>query len=195
VAFSVGVIVLGAKIAKVDGAVNRAEIDAFKKVFRIPPREITNVARIFDQAKSDARGFEPYARQLGTMFRAEPALLEDLLASLFYVARADGEIRPSELAFLREVADLFGLEGRAFDRTQATFMRRGEAVDPYKILGASRSATDEEVKRTYRRLIREHHPDALIAKGLPKSFIEVANRKMAAINSAYDQIARERGLK
>lgn len=195
VAFSVGVIVLGAKIAKVDGAVNRAEIDAFKEVFRVPPAEVKNVARIFDQAKGDAHGFEPYAKQLGTMFRSEPALLEDLMASLFYIARADGDIRPSELAFLREVADLFGLEGRAFDRVRAMFMRGGEGSDPYKILGASRTASDEEVKRIYRRLIREHHPDALFSQGMPKAFLEVANQKMAAINSAYDQIARERGLK
>jgi DnaJ like chaperone protein len=72
---------------------------------------------------------------------------------------------------------------------------KGDGVDPYGVLGLSQSVSDDEVKRTYRKLIREHHPDALIARGVPKSFIEMATQKMAAINAAYDQIERERGLK
>jgi DnaJ like chaperone protein len=193
-AFSVAVVVLGAKLAKVDGAVNRAEINAFKDVFRVPRHDAEIVGRIFDAAKRDATGFEPYAQQVGILFRREQAMLEDLLASLFFVARADGEINPAEIAFLRRVGDLFGLDAQAFDRVRAIFVRP-EAADPYGVLGLNRRASDEEVKKTYRRLIREHHPDTLIAKGLPKNFIEVANQKMAAINAAYDQIERERGLR
>jgi DnaJ like chaperone protein len=193
-AFSVAVIVLGAKVAKVDGAVNRSEINAFKEVFRVPADEVKNVGRIFDQAKQDARGFEPYARQVAQLFRHEPAILEDLLASLFYIARSDGDIKPAELTFLKQVADFFSLSGVSFERLRAMFMR-ADAPDPYGVLGVSRGAPDDEVKRIYRRLIRENHPDALIAQGMPKSFVEVANRKMAAINAAYDQIGRERGMK
>jgi DnaJ like chaperone protein len=192
--FSVAVVVLGAKVAKADGVVNRAEINAFKEVFRVPPHDVGKVARIFDQAKQDAGGFEPYAQQVATLFRHEPAVLEDLLASLFYIARADGEIKRTELAFLKRVADIFSLSNVAFDRVRSIFMK-GDAVDPYGVLGVSHNVSNEEVKRTYRKLIREHHPDAMIARGVPKSFIEIANQKMAAINAAYDQIERERGLK
>jgi DnaJ like chaperone protein len=193
-AFSVAVVVLGAKLAKVDGSVNRTEINAFKDVFRVPRQDAGNVGRIFDAAKQDAGGFEPYAQQVGILFRGEPAVLEDLLASLFFIARADADIKPAEIAFLRRVGDLFGLDAGAFERVRAMFVRP-EAADPYGVLGLSRRASDEEVKTTYRRLIREHHPDTLIAKGLPKNFIEVANQKMAAINAAYDQIERERRLR
>jgi DnaJ like chaperone protein len=193
-ALSVAVVVLGAKVAKVDGPINRAEINAFKDVFRVPRQDEGNVGRIFDAAKQDAGGFEPYARQVGILLRGEPVMLEDLLASLFFIARADGDIKPAEIAFLRRVGDLFGLEAGAFERVRAVFVRP-EAADPYRVLGLSRHASDEEVKTTYRRLIREHHPDTLIAKGLPKNFVEVANQKMAAINAAYDQISRERRLR
>lgn len=192
-AFSVGVIVLGAKMAKVDGAVSRSEINAFKEVFRVPPQEIKNVARIFDAAKQDASGFEPYAEQIARLFRTEPAVLEDLLASLFHIGRADGDLRPAELAFLRRVSEIFRLDQSAFDRLRALFS--GDSADPYGVLGLCPSASDDEIKRAYRRLIREHHPDTLMAKGLPKEFIEVANRKMAGINAAYDHIGRERGIK
>src|SRR5512143_2050430 len=99
-AFSVAVVVLGAKVAKVDGPVNRAEIDAFKQVFRVPRQDAGNIGRIFDAAKQDAGGFEPYARQIGILLRGEPAMLEDLLASLFFIARADGDIKPAEITFL-----------------------------------------------------------------------------------------------
>lgn len=194
-AFTIAVIVLGAKVAKVDGSVNRAEIDAFKEVFRVPPREARKVGRVYNSARQNASDFEPYAQQMAILFRSEPAVLEDLLASLFYIARADGDIKPSEMTFLRRVGDLFGLDALAFERVRSMFMSSGVPADPYGVLGLSRAASDAELKNTYRRLIREHHPDALSAKGVPKSFMEVANQKMAAINAAYDQIQRERGLR
>ncbi|TVR80214.1 MAG: molecular chaperone DjiA [Rhodospirillales bacterium] len=191
VAFTVAVIALGAKMAKVDGTVTRAEIDAFKQVFHVPPGEMRNVARIFDMAKRDAGGFEPYARQVAALFRDEPTLLEELLAGLFHIAQADGPVKPAELAYLRQVADIFGLDHRGFERVHAMFAGRGEP-DAYDVLGVDRSAGSDEIKATYRRLIRENHPDTLVAKGMPQEFIDVANQRMAAINAAYDRIRKER---
>ena len=83
----------------------------------------------------------------------------------------------------------------AFERVRQMFMQAGARPIPTACSGLSRAASDDEVKKAYRRLIREHHPDTLIAKGCRKNFIEMANQKMAAINAAYDQIDRERRLK
>lgn len=193
-AFSIAVIVLGAKVAKVDGAVNRREIDAFKEVFRIPPGEQKNVARIFDAAKQEAEGFEPYARQLGQLLRSERPMLEDLLSGLFHIARADGSIKSVELTFLRRTSDLFGLETSTFERVRQMFMQP-QHVSPYTVLGLDHTASNDEVKQAYRRLIREHHPDVVSARGAASHFVETANQKMATINAAYDQIGRERGMK
>ncbi len=193
-AFSVAVIVLGAKMAKVDGAVSRAEVDAFKQVFRVPPAEVRNVARIFDAAKGDSRGFEPYARQVALLFRREAAVLEELLGGLFHIARADGPVSPAELAFLRRVADIFGFDANRFARVRDRFLPTAAAHDPYLVLGIARNASDDAVKKAYRRLIREHHPDTLVARGLPREMLAQANEKMAAINAAYDEIAKQRGL-
>jgi DnaJ like chaperone protein len=193
-AFSVAVIVLGAKMAKADGAVTRAEVNAFKEVFRIRPEDVKTVGRVFDAAKEDAAGFEPYAEQVAELFRHEPTVLEELLAGLFHVARADGGVSREELGFLKQVARIFGLSDQAFHRVRAAF--DGErGTDPYEVLGVDRGASDAEVKQTYRKLIRENHPDTLIAKGMPQEFIDVANGRMAAINAAYDQIEKERGLR
>ncbi len=194
VAFTVAVIVLGAKMAKVDGAVSRAEIKAFREVFHIPPEEVKNVGRIFDMAKKDAAGFEPYAKQVAWMFRQEPAVLEELLAGLFHIARADGDIHPAELDYLRKVGEIFGLGTRGFERVRATFMGPDKS-DPYEVLGVRRKDSNEDIKKAYRKLIRENHPDTLVAQGMPEEFVKVANERMAAINAAYDEVEKQRGIK
>jgi len=79
IAFTIGVIVLRAKMAKADGVVTRDEIDAFKQVFRVPANEAANVSKVFNQARQDSAGFEPYAKQLAGMFADNPAVLEELL--------------------------------------------------------------------------------------------------------------------
>ena len=192
VAFTIAVIVLSAKMAKANGHVTRDEVDAFKRVFHIPPDELKEVGLLFDEARQDARGFEPYAEQIAHMFGDEPALLEELLGSLFHIAMADGHLHPGELDFLRRVAAIFGFDARVFDRVRAS-LGEAEDADPYAVLGLVRGASDAEVKSAYRKLSRETHPDALIAQGMPKEFIDLANAKMAAINAAHDRIRSERG--
>lgn len=194
IAFTTAVIVLGAKMAKADGVVTRDEVDAFKQVFRIPPEDVKAVGRLFDQAKKDARGYEPYARQMARLFRDDPAVLEQLLDALFHIAKADDQYHPAEQAFLEHVAELFGFDKTTFRRIQAKHTI-APANDPYAILGVQPDASDEEVKRAYRKLVREHHPDTLVAQGLPKEFIDQANEELAKINIAYDTIEKERGLK
>ncbi len=193
VAFTVAVIVLGAKMAKADGVVTRDEVKAFKTAFRIPPEEMPKVAQIFDRAKQESAGFEPYARQLKEIFADQPAVLEELLGALFQIARADGVYHDKEREFLQRVAGIFGFDDATFQRIEANLMGT-EATDPYAVLGLPRGASQEEVKATYRRLIREHHPDRLIAEGMPQEFIDVANEKLATINAAYEKIRKERAV-
>lgn len=193
VAFTIAVIVLGAKMAKADGVVTRAEVDAFKSAFRIPPEEVGKVSQIFDRAKQDSAGYEPYARQLKEIFADQPAVLEEMLGALFQIARADGEYHPKERAYLQRVAGIFGFGESDFERLEAGFMDT-EPSDPYAILGVARDASNDQIKAAYRRLIREHHPDRLVAQGMPQEFIDVANQKLAAINAAYDRVSKERGI-
>ena len=185
-------IVLGAKMAKADGIVTREEITAFKQVFHIPEEEMSNVGRLFDQARKDAGGFEPYAKQLARMFQDNPAVLEELLDGLFHIARADGKVHEAELNYLRQVADIFGMDSSQWDRVRASNTGSPEE-DPYNILGVPASASLEEIKAAHRRLVRENHPDKLVAAGMPEEFVTLANEKLAKINAAYDAIKRERG--
>jgi DnaJ like chaperone protein len=193
-AFTIGVIVLGAKMAKADGRVTRDEVAAFKRVFDIPAHEFKQVGEMFDRARKEVGGFEPYARQIAEMFRGQPAVLEELLGALFHIAGADRVYHPQEKDYLRRVAGIFGFNEGAFRRIEAEFMG-ADASDPYSVLGVSPAASDADIKSAYRKLIRENHPDKLMAEGLPEEFVKLANEKMAAINAAYDRIEKERGLK
>ena len=116
VAFTVALIVLGAKMAKADGTVTREEVNAFKQMFRIPPDEMKAVGKLFDEAKREARGSEPYATQVAQMFARQPAVLEELLGALFHIAKADGTVHPAELEFLGKVAQIFGFSPHGFER-------------------------------------------------------------------------------
>ena len=193
VAFTAGVIVLAAKMAKADGVVREEEIEAFHQTFNpILRNEIkeAEVARIFNIAKKDSEGFEPYARQLAQMFRGNPAVLEELLNCLFLIAKADNVYHLKENEYLESVAEIFGLSEEAFRRIRAA--HGVDKPDPYTILGVSRNISDEELKNKYRELVMAHHPDTLIAQGVPQEFIDTANENLAVINDAYDRIERER---
>lgn len=193
IAFTVGVIVLGAKMAKADGVVHRVEIDAFRQVFRVPPDELRNVGRLFDIAKRDSAGYEPYAKQLAKMFQDRKTVLEDLLGGLFHIASADHVLHGAEIGYLRSVAGLFGFTDEEFEQLRRIHGGANAGAgtvedDPYATLGVSRDATMDEIKTVYRRLVRENHPDRVMAQGLPQEFVDIAQEKMAAINAAYDRI-------
>ncbi len=193
IAFTTAIVVLSAKMAKADGVVTRDEIAVFKTLFKIPEDEVAAVGALFNSAKRDASGFEPYAEQIAQMFVGSPNMLEEILSILFAIALADGTVHPAELNYLGKVASLFGFTPAEFERIRAAHMGP-ESEDPYVVLGVSKSDGDDAIKSAYRKLIRENHPDVLIAKGMPEDFIDMANQKMARINAAYDEIAKARGL-
>lgn len=190
--FTMAIVALAAKLSKADGVSMRIEAEAFERMYRVPDEELSNVKHLFDLAKQDVAGFESYALQIADMLRDEPSLKREVLEGLFYIASADGIIHEAEEAYLRRVAELFGIGADDFRRTRALFVRDEE--DPYVLLGLPHDAAPDDIKAHYRKLVREHHPDTAIANGVPKEFVEQATRKLAAINAAYEIIARERGL-
>lgn len=193
VAFSIGIIALSAKMAKADGVVTRDEIDAFRQIFKVPPEEAKNVGRLFDMAKKSVAGYEAYAGQLAGLFNGRLEVLEDVVDGLFHIAKADGVLHPAELSYLESVATIFGFSSDDFIRIKTRHMDLDER-DPYVTLGVSREDTSSYIKLKYRKLVTENHPDKLMARGVPEEAIVIANDKLAAINSAYDVIAKERGL-
>ena len=186
VAFTIGMIGLGAKMAKADGVVTEDEIKAFKQVFHIPDGELATVARVFNLAKQDVAGYETYAKQIAKLFAARAELLEDVLDGLFHIAKADNAFHPGEHGFLRRVAEIFGFSEADFARIRARHVDVPD--DPFLILGLAPGASSDEVRKRYRDLVREHHPDRHIAAGVPEEMVELATQRLQKINEAYDRI-------
>jgi DnaJ like chaperone protein len=193
VAFTIAVIALGAKMAKADGVVTRDEVAAFREVFQVPPGEEEHVRMVFDLARKSTAGFDSYARQVGRLFAGNRVLLEDLLGGLFHIALADGRVCAAEDQYLREVAQHFGFGAAEYARIRAGYLgsnaKHGE--DPHAVLGIGRNASADEIRVAYRRLVRENHPDLLIAQGLPPECVALATARVARINAAHDQLVKQ----
>lgn len=191
VAFTVAMIALSAKMARADGIVSSAEVDTFHRLFAVQAGEEQHVRRLFNLAKGDIAGFESYAGRVARFYGDDRQGLEDVLDGLFVIATADGAVHQDELAYLERVGALFGIEGTGFDRVAARHVVPEEG-DPYVILGVDRTMGLDDIRRRYRALAAESHPDKLIARGVPEEFIAIATDRLAAINGAWERIERER---
>ncbi len=195
--FAVAVVILSAKTAKCDGPVTRLEIDAFKRAFRIPQQAVRDIGQLFDRARESPEDPILYATRLGEAFADSPGVLEDVLTALFAIAIADGPINKKERDFLAGVGRALGLGRAAWDRASGASPRQmtsGSEDDPYSVLGLQRTATPDELRTTWKNLMRENHPDTLASRGLGPELIGKASDKVARINAAWDRIKRERGL-
>ena len=193
VAFTVGVIALGAKMARADGVVTRDEIFAFKEAFKVSDAEMKHAARVFNLAKRDVAGYETYAEELVIVFKGNRKLLEDVLDGLFHIAKADEALHPEEEQFLGQVAKRFGFTDTEFGHVKARHVIAAKR-NPYDVLGVKPSISDEELKSRYRRLLADNHPNKLIARGVPEEFVTIATEKIVTFNEAYGAIAKQRGI-
>ena len=191
--FALSIIILSAKIAKADGHVTKDEIYAFKEKFKIPENEISKVGRIFNEAKKNKDGYEQVAAQIGMLFSDNKVLLEELLNNLFYIAESDGVTSTYEIEILESISNNFGLSKNDFQRIFHSRLKNKDS-DPYKVLGVNRVDDEIIIRKKWIQLNKEHHPDNLIAKGLPKEFIDQANDELSSINLAYDKIKEQRGI-
>ena len=184
VAFTVIVIALSAKMARADGRVTASEIAAFRGKVDIAPEDVRRVGQFWDLARQTPDGFEAYAKQAVELFSERSALLEQLMDLLFTIARADGVIGSEEWDYLSEVAQIFGYDEKGFERLSHLYS--GSRPAPHLVLGIPADADLQTIRTAWKQMARTHHPDQLIAAGMPEEFIEAATQRLAAINAAYE---------
>ncbi|GHA54386.1 molecular chaperone DjlA [Amylibacter ulvae] len=187
IAFTIAVIGLGAKMAKADGLVTKDEVTAFRQVFHIAKRDEAQAAKVFNLARTDVAGYEVYASTIYKMFRNDSAVLENLVEGLFHIAMADGQYHPAEDDFVHTVARKFGIDERSFRGLRTRFVPDAEP-DAYDVLGVDVGTPIDEVRAKWRKIIRETHPDQLMAQGLPEEAISMATKRMIAANRAWEEI-------
>jgi len=125
------------------------------------------------------------------MFDGVDGVLCDLMEGLFYIAVADGTYHPNEDIFLERVAQIFGLPDRDFRALRSRFVPDA-LPDPYSVLNLPSDATVSEARKAWQKLVRDTHPDKMFARGLPKEAIKLAEKRLIAINRAWEQISESR---
>ena len=187
--FAIALIILTAKLAKADGQVSKEELIAVKNKLKIPDHEIGQVGKIFNKAKEDSLGYEPYAQQIAQIYRNNPAVLDEVINILFYIAESDGKVSDSEITMIRNIAGIFGISQNQFESIRES-RKDSDKLNPYIVLGCSSNDDFTTIRKKYLKLSKEHHPDVLINKGVPPEVIEESKKKMRSINSAFDQIEK-----
>jgi len=191
VAFTIAVIALSAKMAKADGQVTRNEVAAFREIFSLAPEDEKAAARVFNLARQDVAGFEEYARRIRRMFDDTKGPVCDLLERLFYIAMADGHYHPAEEAFLDRVAEIFEIPAAEYRAVRARFVP--DAVpDPYAVLGVDPATPLPEIRRHWRQLVRDSHPDVMQARGVPPEAVKRSEKRLIDINRAWEEISAQR---
>jgi len=187
--FAISLVILTAKLAKADGQVSKEELIAIKEKLKVPEHEIDQVGKIFNKAKEDSLGYEPYAKQIAQIYQNNPAVLDEVINILFYIAESDGKVSNSELAMIKNIAQIFNLTDIQFEGIKES-RKSSDKLNPYIVLGCTSNDDFATIRKKYLQLSKEHHPDALISKGVPKEVIEESKKKMRAINSAFDKIEK-----
>lgn len=191
-AFTLALVSLSAKLAKSDGFASRIEAEVFERLHEIVPDERDAIRRMFDMAARDVTGFDAYAGQVARLLDGDRELLHDVLEGLFHIAVADLVIHPEEEHHLRRAAEAFGFSAQEYRTIRGLFVH--DPDDPYTTMGLTPDVDSAVLKERYKQLVREHHPDKMLARGAPAEFVKLATTKLAEINSAYDRIRKERGL-
>ena len=187
--FALSLIVLSAKLSKADGSVSREELVAVKDKLKIPENELDQVGKIFNQAKKEAAGYEPYAQQITQIYKKNSQVLEEVINILFYIAEADGHISEAELNMIEHIAQIFGLSSSQYNSIKES-RKNSDKLNPYVVLESKSDDDLQVIRKRYLKLSKEHHPDLLLSKGVPEEVIEESKKKMRAINSAWDKVQK-----
>ena len=187
--FALSLIVLSAKLSKADGKVSKEELIAVRDKLKIPENEIEQVGKIFNKAKEESSGYEPYAQQIAQIYKNNLNVLEEVINILFYIAESDGNVSQSELDMIQNIAKIFGLNQSQFNSIKES-RKTSDKLNPYIVLESKPEEDIQTIRKKYIKLSKEHHPDTLINKGVPKEVIEESKKKMRIINSAWNQIQK-----
>jgi len=196
------------RLAAADGHVSPEEERAFRHIvvneLRITnPQSVASALEIYHKASVGNLPMGLYARKAAASFHNRPQLLEMMLIIMVRVSVSGSAIHAEEDRLLRETAAIFGFSPSFYESIKARYGAGGRPSDAfdssslktsYEILGVMDNAHESEVRKAYRKKVNEYHPDKIAAKGLPKDFTELANKKFQEIQEAWDCIRTARGF-
>ncbi len=194
-AYFVSIFSILGKLAKADGVVTQEElavVNTFIDGMNIDDGEKQFARQVFTEAKNSSYAIEDFARQFYEINQNQPQLLASFLDVLFRVAAADGQLHPAEEEALLRVKAVFSINEQQYEEIRAVYFK--DADKYYKVLNCTPQSSTDDIKKSYRELVRDFHPDTIVAKGLPEEFTEFATKRFREIQEAYEAIRQERGF-
>ncbi len=200
--FFVGAFSMLAKIATADGSMvqtERQKVEEFiTRDLKLNLSEREAAVKVFNAALSNhSTTFDQFAAQFYQNFSNERTLIELMMDVLVRVAAADGTISSAEMNHINSAARIFNIPKSLLDTIMRQYSGSTAASAPsksYSVLGLTPEATDADVKKAYRKMSIEFHPDTVASKGLPEEFTRFATEKFRSIQEAYESIKKERGM-
>jgi DnaJ like chaperone protein len=195
-AFFVSMFSILGKLAKIDGVVSRDEIEVVEDLIsnmNIGEREKEFARKVFNEAKDSSYSIDDFAVQFYQISGGQPTILVSFLDLLFRIASADKQFHPAEESALNRIKDIFHIGDQQFNSIKAVYLKD---VDDgyYKALNCTPESSDQEIKASYKKLVKEFHPDMIVSKGLPEEFTEFATKRFREIQEAYEKVKQERNL-
>ncbi|MCB9481823.1 MAG: co-chaperone DjlA [Desulfobacteraceae bacterium] len=186
-----------AKIAKADGQITDSEIKAVEDFMdndlKLDSSSKNAAINIFRAARHSSESFESFSRQFYDAFKDQEQILELMIDVLFRVASSDGSIILDEEILIKNTSLLFGFSDAKFNSIKSKYSKINSS-HYYAVLNCSPSDDTAHIKKQYRKLVSEYHPDKIVSKGLPDEFVELANEKFREIQEAYEAVSKERNL-
>lgn len=191
--FKMSLLVLIACVVKADGKTSDPELATVRRILvaNFGKTEADDAMSILDRLLRQNINETEVARQIDRNMNYSSKL--ELLHILFEIAYADGEVNADELALLQRIAGIFGISSIDFNAIRAPYTRQNDSAWAYKALGIETSATDDEIKKAYRKMAMKYHPDKLA--GLGEDVKKAGEEKFKAVREAYDFLKKERGIK
>lgn len=198
------------RIAKADGQVSKQEIEVAQQVMarmQLDPEQMQAARNLFSEGKSPEFDYRTIAQQLRRECGRRKSLLQMFMEIQLSTALADQELHPNEQEILLDIAQILGFKKQQFEQLiamvaaqqrfghetgQTGFQQTNKVEEAYHVLGLDSSCSDAELKKAYRKLLSQHHPDKLVSKGLPEEMMKIATEKTREIKEAYELIKQHR---
>jgi DnaJ like chaperone protein len=193
--FILSMLTLCSKMAKADGLVTKDEIAAMERILNdigFDKDGKREAFRIWDDVRKSDNTFTDYANEFYAVFAHNRDALFSMFNMIFSIAAADKVLAPKEEKLLRKAIKIFNLTDEDYKNVKAKYFE--DSTKYYEILGCKVEDSDEQIKKQYRKLAMEYHPDAISSKQLPEGFIKFAESKFNEINTAYEAIKKERNI-
>jgi DnaJ like chaperone protein len=194
-AFFISLFSILGKLSKIDGIVTKDEIEVvqdFIKGLPIDESEKQFARQVFNEAKNSPYRIDDFASQLYQMVQNQPTLLVSYFDLLFRLVAADGTFHPAEETALKRVKEIFNISDNQYEDLKAVYF--DDLDKHYKILNCKPESTNQEIKSSYKKLVKDFHPDTIVSKGLPEEFTEFASSRFREIQESYEKIRQERNF-